>query len=106
MVRADEVIFLLVCPSLRDTRVGLTAEPAVRALGEVWLLLLLPFPSDYRYATCIPYVDAIQTECTIFNRKVREVTTLITRMQLATVRRLHTNGVHDFQWKSEGGHEG
>ncbi len=34
---------------------------------------LLP-PADYRYATCILYVDAIQAECMIFNRKVREVT--------------------------------
>jgi hypothetical protein len=30
--------------------------------------------ADYRYATCTPYVEAIQTECTILNGKVREVT--------------------------------
>jgi hypothetical protein len=30
--------------------------------------------ADYRYATRIPYVEAIQTECTILNGKIREVT--------------------------------
>ena len=30
--------------------------------------------ADYRYATRTPYVEAIQTECTILNGKVREVT--------------------------------